>query len=110
MLEVAEISKIHMHTSGSDGRTEGDMSRFFFRMTLEQNRTENREPHAVIFVVNYKGVNGKKYHSIFRFYPRLILAYDPTMQFIKHGDGKYTKKMAEAFCAKIERTKSIGLT
>lgn len=114
VLEVGEsVENLKMFTSGSDGRTEGNMSRFFFRMSLPENENrqgQNRELCAVIFVINYEGVNGDSYHSIFRFYPRLILAYDPKMQFIKHGDGKYTKEMAEAFCSKIERVKSIGMT
>ena len=113
VLEIGDTGRLHAYTGGSDGRTEGDMSRFFFRMSQPENETRengNRILCAVIFVINYEGINGDSYHSIFRFYPRLIMAYDPKMQFIKHGEGKYTKEMAEAFCTKIERVKSIGQT
>lgn len=83
------------------------LSRLFPR-NLPQRAQENRKRTAAIFVINYKGINGESYHSIFRFYSKLwptIDVYDLVIEFISSGSGICNMRTARSLCKQRETMK-----
>jgi len=81
------------------------MDRAFPGGTQEDER-EILKRTGVIFLVHYESIDGRKYHSIFRFYPRIwVLGYfDLVVEFIAHGSGELSSSGANHLC---QRKKTI---
>jgi hypothetical protein len=69
-----------------------DMMRFLFRLIPDDLHKEvHKKIQAetpALFVVNYKGLNGRYYHSIYRLYSVLPPVGDIVMQLLHHGRKK----------------------
>lgn len=94
-LEVADRKYLKMWVAKHPNATEfSKESRFLFRLVPNSwdsalhNRLRRETP--AIFIANYTGLNGKRYHSIFHFYCLLPSVGDMAMQFIKYGEGERT--------------------
>lgn len=63
---------------------------------------EQRKRTSAMFLINYEGVNDKKYHSIFRLYSKiwpLLNVYDLVVEFILSGDGECNMNKAQQICS-----------
>jgi len=83
------------------------LSRLFPR-DIPQREQERRKRTSAIFVINYDGVNGKNYHSIFRFYSKLwpsLEVYDLVVEFISSGEGLCNMTTARSLCRQKETIK-----
>lgn len=77
----------------------------FFPSNAEAERHEEIKRTATIFILNYEGVSGKNYHSVFRVYSKLYPAlevYDLVSEFIRTGESRCTKEEALLLCKEKE--------
>jgi uncharacterized repeat protein (TIGR01451 family) len=73
----------------------------FFPQNTDPQKYEELKRTSVIFILNYEGVNGKKYHSVFRVYSKIwaiLGAYDLVSEFISTGEGLCTMENAKKIC------------
>lgn len=93
VLEVDEERELKMWIKPPDGLVEGsDMMRFLSRLIPGNLNPElHKQIQAktpALFVVNYKGLNGHSYHSIYRLYSIVPPVGAIVMQLLHHGEGK----------------------
>lgn len=93
ILEAGKEETLKMWVATPNGGVEAsDMMRFLFRLIPQDLHTE---PHKriqtetpALFIANYKGLNGRRYHSVYRMYSVLPPVGDIVMQLLHHGSGK----------------------
>lgn len=76
------------------------MSRLFPPDTPHE-RYEELMRESAVFVMNYEGVNGRKYHSVFRLYSKLgphMGTHALLSEFVSTGDGEHTRETARDMC------------
>jgi hypothetical protein len=110
MLEPLQEIQLDMAVRISTGGTEqSSMSRFLFRLvppTLRADTIERARKNPAIFLVHYKGVNGKIYYSVFSFYSTLPPVGDMVIQFIARGVGRFSSERAKSKALDTERIES----
>src|SRR3989344_3674470 len=91
-LKPSEEDQLKMWIKTQKGVESSEMRRFLFRIIPEtlDNRIhdEIQAERPALFIVNYKGLNGKKYHSIYRLYSILPPVGDIVIQSLHHGKHK----------------------
>jgi hypothetical protein len=100
-LESGEETILKKWVSTPDGGVESSgISRFLFRsipQTFYQNEHINiYSKNPTLFVINYNGINNKKYHSVYRLYSVLPPVGDIVMQLLHQGNGGI-----KSWCARI---------
>ncbi len=72
------------------------IDRLFPRST-DPSRYDLKKRGAAIFVISFEGLNSKKYHTVFRLYPKawpLLNVYDLALEYISSGTGECTNRSA----------------
>lgn len=85
------------------------MSRFLFRLIpqhLGQEANETMRKNPAIFLMNYQGLNGGYYYSVFKLYSTLPPLGEMIMQFVKHSSGCCSIEEARKYCDQAENLKS----
>lgn len=80
------------------------LQRFFPHNTPIEER-ENLKRSSAVFVINYDGISGQRYHSVFRVYSKiwsLSGIYDLVCELIQIGKGDIKRKEATSLCAEKE--------
>ena len=83
------------------------LSRLFIK-TNEPDKQERIKRISGVFLVNYEGVNNKKYYSVFRLYSKIWPAsdvFDLIVEFIENGANEYRLEQAHKLCAGKETMK-----
>ncbi|EKD86151.1 MAG: hypothetical protein ACD_37C00442G0002 [uncultured bacterium] len=73
----------------------------FFPNNIEPEKYEEHKRASAIFVLNYGGLSGKRYHSIFRIYSKiwpLLQVYDLVTEFVRIGEGYCKEEEAKQLC------------
>lgn len=89
--EEEQYLKMWIKTPGGGVEVQG-MGRFLFRIIPEvlnpKIHIEIQAERPALFIINYRGLNGKNYHSIYRLYSLLPPVGDIVMQLLHHGKRK----------------------
>jgi hypothetical protein len=80
---------------------------FFLSRLFPKNVSKEKQEYlkrtAAIFLINYQGVNNKRYYSIFRLYSKIwpgLDVYDLVVEFVASGEGGFDMKRARTICSK----------
>ncbi|MFA5349193.1 MAG: hypothetical protein WC309_02360 [Candidatus Paceibacterota bacterium] len=75
-----------------------------FSSSVRDGQYESVARSAGVFLITYEGMNGQKYHSIFRIYSKIVPllpgVYDLVVQFMHNGKGICDITTAKRFCEK----------
>jgi len=77
------------------------LMRLFKTDAVQRGKYDELARSACVFLITYKGVNGKKYYSIFRVYSKiapLLRVYDLVVEFILNGQGECNLITAKSLC------------
>ncbi len=89
--EEEQYLKMWIKTPGGGVEVPG-VRRFLFRIIPEylnpKLHAEIQAERPALFIINYKGLNGKNYHSIYRLYSVLPPVGDIVMQLLHYGKRK----------------------
>ena len=110
MLEPLQEAQLDMSIRISTGGAEqASVGRFLLRLlpqTLQSDTIEKYRKNPVIFLVHYKGMNGRSYYSVFSFYSTFPPVGDLVMQFIVRGTGQLSLEEAKSEALVVERIQS----
>lgn len=73
------------------------LQRIFEKSNFKDGGYENARS-ALIFLITFEGINGNKYYSIFRIYPKISLIYDLVVEFILSDKGDCDLLIAKQKC------------
>ena len=110
VLEVGNEHELHFWVKKSPNSTEAYerilgfqfFLQRFFPQNADQTKHEELKRTSAIFVFNYEGINGKKYHSVFRIYSKiwpLLGIYDLVSELIRIAEGRCIYKEAKMLCS-----------
>lgn len=96
VLEAGEEVELKQWISTPSGGVEASgMTRFLFRAIPQslnyQSHIDSFTQTPAIFIINYTGINGKKYHSVYRLYSMLPPVGEVVVQLLHQGRGKIGK-------------------
>ena len=80
------------------------LMRLFKTDNIRQGKYDKLARLACVFLIQYEGVNGNKYYSIFRIYSKivpLLPVYDLVVEFITNRKGVCDMATAKCLCEKI---------
>ncbi|MFA6325347.1 MAG: hypothetical protein WCX46_03940 [Candidatus Paceibacterota bacterium] len=92
LLEAKQESELKKWVATSNGGVEfSDLQRFLFRLIPDTmfpiHHVRIQAWNPAVFVINYRGISGKRYHSIYRLYSVLPPVGDIVMQLLHQGRG-----------------------
>lgn len=79
---------------------------YLFSNTIEKVLFEDSNTHDIearhlgLIGVSYRGVSGKKYFSVFRFYSKISVGNDYVIEFIQEGEGELNLERVREICKK----------
>ena len=77
------------------------LGRLFDPESIRRGEYDGLARTAAVFLINYEGVNGNAYYSIFRIYPKippLLGFYDLVVEFIGSGQGLIDMTTTKSLC------------
>lgn len=102
-IEAGAIATVNWFIHTTNGAQAFSMPRFISLIRALPMISFN---HRAIFLVNYRGLYGDRYYTIFKFYSTLPAVGTMVMQFVKSGSGRRRRWQALIYCLYIERIKS----